>query len=302
MTGKSRTLHIQDRLVFERFLGRGKHRLAVYAFPNIYIWKGLFDIFWMTIDGELCIFFKDSISCFMYLPPLGTGRSPGVIEKVFAVMAEHNRDASLSRIENVAGEDIERYRGWGYEPALKSCDYLCEQRDMAELRGDRFKSKRSGINYFEKHYRFEYAPFHPGSAKACVALYERWMGERGAMNPDPVYTGMMGDSLNALKVLLRDYCRLHCAGRTITIDGRIRAFTFGFPVGKDTFCILYEIADRAVKGLSQFIFRSFCAEMGAYPYINIMDDSGLDNLRKVKLSYHPAALVPAYIVQRKKQR
>jgi hypothetical protein len=29
-----------------------------------------------------------------------------------------------------------------------------------------------------------------------------------------------------------------------------------------------------------------------------MDDSGLDNLEKVKLSYHPVKLIPAYIITR----
>jgi hypothetical protein len=301
VTGKPRVLRIQDRRVFERFLGLEKHRLSVYAFPNIYIWKGLFEIFWMLIDGELCVFFKDRMSCFMYLPPLGIKKNPRVIERAFAVMAEHNRDASLSRIENVEEEDLARYKAWGYESVLKSCDYLCKQADMAELRGDRFKSKRSGVNYFEKQYQYEYAPFLPGSGKACIALYTRWMHERGNVNQDPVYTGMMRDSLNSLKILLGDYGRLHCTGRVVKIDGRIQAFTFGFPVAEDIFCVLYEIADRAIKGLSQFIFRNFCAEFKEYAYINIMDDSGLDNLKKVKRSYHPAYAVPAYIVQRKKQ-
>jgi len=299
VTGKSRILHMQDRRVFDRFLGLEKHRLSVYAFPNIYIWKGLFEIFWMIIDGELCVFFKDGISCFMYLPPLGIEKSPLVIEKAFAVMAEHNRDASLSRIENVEEGDIARYKAWGYDSVLKSCDYLCKQTDMAGLRGDRFKSKRSGVNYFVKHYHGEYASFFPESGEACIALYNRWMHERGIGNKDPVYTGMMREGLNSLKILLGDYDRLHCTGRVVKIDGRIKAFTFGFPVCEDTFCVLYEIADRAVKGLSQFIFRNFCAEFKEYACINIMDDSGLENLKKVKRSYYPAYAVPAYLVQRK---
>jgi hypothetical protein len=299
VTAKPRVLHIQDRDVFEHFLGLEKHRLSVYTFPNIYVWKGLFDIFWMVIDGELCVFFKDKVSCFLYLPPLGTGKEPAVVEKAFAVMAEHNRDTGLSRIENVSEEDVTLYKKWGFETVLKSRDYLCRQADMAGLRGDRFKSKRAGVNYFRKHYRFAYVPFFPGAAMPCIALYERWMRERGSACKDPVYTGMMRDSLNALKILLRNYARLGCIGRMVKVDGRIRAFTFGFRVNEEVFCVLYEIADREVKGLSQFIFRSFCAELKEYSYINIMDDSGLENLRKVKLSYHPADAVPAYIVQRR---
>ncbi|MCM8780616.1 MAG: hypothetical protein NC908_01655 [Candidatus Omnitrophica bacterium] len=75
----------------------------------------------------------------------------------------------------------------------------------------------------------------------------------------------------------------------------IKAFTFGFGLSPDTFCILYEITDLSIKGLAQFIFRQFVCELKKYRYINIMDDSGLDNLKQVKFSYHPRRLIPAYI-------
>ena len=38
--------------------------------------------------------------------------------------------------------------------------------------------------------------------------------------------------------------------------------------------------------------------MEQYEYVNIMDDSGLENLKAVKESYHPLRLVPAYIADR----
>ena len=299
MTGKLNPLHIEDRRLFDRFLRLEGHRLSVYTFTNIYIWKGLFEIFWTVIDENLCIFFRDSLGCFMYLPPLGRSKNPGVIEKAFGIMARYNRNTDVSRIENVEEKDIGAYKDWGYECVFKSCDYLCKRTDMAGLRGDAFKSKRAGVNYFKKHYTYEYTAFKPVHAQDCLALYCGWMKERARHNNDPVYTGMMRDSLNSLKILLGEYRRLHCAGSLISIAGEIKAFTFGFPVSGDTFCIVYEIADRAAKGLSQFIFKSFCGELKEYAYINIMDDSGLDNLKKVKLSYHPAYLVPAYIINRK---
>jgi hypothetical protein len=61
---------------------------------------------------------------------------------------------------------------------------------------------------------------------------------------------------------------------------------------------MYEIADSSVKGLAQFIFREFCSGLKDYTYINIMDDSGLENIQKTKLSYRPVKIIPAYIVAR----
>ena len=67
----------------------------------------------------------------------------------------------------------------------------------------------------------------------------------------------------------------------------MRAYTFGFEITKDMFCVLLEVCDLKFKGISEFIFREFSREMNQYKYINAMDDSGLENLRISKLSYHP---------------
>jgi len=56
------------------------------------------------------------------------------------------------------------------------------------------------------------------------------------------------------------------------------------------FCVLLEVCDLKFKGISEFIFREFSKEMTQYKHINCMDDSGLENLRISKLSYHPVFL------------
>ena len=63
------------------------------------------------------------------------------------------------------------------------------------------------------------------------------------------------------------------------------------------FCVLFEIADLNINGLSQFIYREFCQElMSSYRWINAMDDSGLENLKRVKRSYHPTKIIPSYTI------
>lgn len=298
MNAGLRPLQIGDKGLFEAFLCSGEHVLSVYAFPNIYIWKGLFDISWIIIDGCLCVFFRDAAGCFMYLPPLGEKQSACALDKAFAIMADCNKNPAVSRIENVEDKDLAFYKERGYECVLKSYDYLCKTDDIADLRGDKFKSKRAAVNYFEKHYAYEYRVFVPGFRNGCIDLYERWMNVRAQGNKGAVYEGMMRDSLNALKIFLDEYPRLGCEGRIVLINKEVKAFTFGFPVCRKVFCVLYEIADFSVKGSSQFIFRKFCGEMREYTRINVMDDSGLENLKRVKLSYRPVSLIPAYNILR----
>ena len=87
------------------------------------------------------------------------------------------------------------------------------------------------------------------------------------------------------------------SARVVRIDGEIRGYTFGYPLNADTFCILFEVTDLSIKGLAQFIYREFCKKlMGTYRWINAMDDSGLENLKRVKQAYHPIQLIPSYNV------
>ncbi|MCX5703846.1 MAG: phosphatidylglycerol lysyltransferase domain-containing protein [Candidatus Omnitrophica bacterium] len=296
---KLRNLTLKDKALFLSYLDLQSHELSPYAFQNIYIWKGLFDIEWFVIEESLCIFFKDKIGCFLYLSPLGRNKSPEVIKKAFQVLDRFNKNKEISRIENIEARDIQFYQQLGYDCVVKSCDYLCLRSDLEKLEGDKFKSKRACFNYFSKHYEFGYLPFSLKYKDDCLELYDCWMRQRKAKTGDRVYLGMMEDSRQCLRKALDNYPDLDLAGRVVKVNKEIKAFTFGFKLNPDTFCILYEITDLSIKGLAQFIFRSFAGELKEYKYINIMDDSGLENLKKVKLSYHPTKLIPAYIAQRK---
>jgi hypothetical protein len=283
-------LTIKDKPLFNKFLNLKRHELSVYSFEIIYIWRKIYDIRWALVKDSLCVFFQDKIACFLYLAPLAKQLKPGVLAEVFR---------HISRIENIEEEEIGLYRRLGYECVPKFGDYLCRRADLVNLQGNKFKSKRAAFNYFTKHYKFAYLPFSIKHKKEYLSLYDHWMRLRCANNPDKVYQGMMQDSRTCLQVLLDDYKHLKITGRVIEIEKRIKAFTFGFKLNADTFCILYEITDLAVKGLSQFIFREFCRELKTYKYINIMDDSGLENLKKVKLSYQPVRLISSYIAKRR---
>jgi hypothetical protein len=239
------------------------------------------------------------MGCFLYLSPLGNDKNPALIKEAFEIMNKRNKNKAISRIENAEARDIPFYEGLGYECREKFGEYLCSRINLARLKGDKFKSKRSAFNYFIKHYKFEYSPFSLKHKNDCLKLYNRWMESRRIKNQDTIYRAMLTDGRACLTVLLDNYADLDFIGRWIKIDNQIKAFTLGFRLNQDTFCILYEITDLSVKGLSQFIFRQFSRELKDYRYINIMDDSGLENLKKVKLSYHPYKVIPAYIVTRK---
>lgn len=296
---KLNSLTLKDKKIFRKFLSLSQHKLSVYAFANIYIWKGLFSIRWAIIEDSLCVFFQDKWGRFLYLPPLAKQLSPEVIKEAFKIMDSFNANKEISRIENAEEKDLAYYRSLGYAVKWKSSDYLCRRKDLAQLKGNAFKSKRASRNYFLKHNIFEYLPFSLKQDRApCLKLYQYWEEMRRKKAKSNFYQGMLRDSFSALSVLLNNYRDLNCVGRIVKIGTEVKAFTFGFKLNRDTFCILYEITDLLIKGAAQFIFAEFCRELTDYRYINMMDDSGLENLKKVKLSYRPVKLIPAYIIKR----
>jgi hypothetical protein len=224
-----------------------------------------------------------------------------VISRVFEILGALNKNPEFAHLENIEERDLDFYRKLGFECSLKSHDYILSQEELSGLRGNKYKSKRAGYNYFTKNFDFSYQELIPKDRKECLGLYSLWEKERKRVNSDFLYQGMLEDSRIALREALENYAQLGFKGVKVKVNKRTKAFTFGFTLNKETFCILYEIADLTIKGLAQFIFSRFAQELTDYKYINIMDDSGLDNLRRVKLSYHPKRLASAYTVRRKNE-
>lgn len=292
-------LSLQDKGVLDKYLSLKHHELSVYSFANIYIWKKFFEIRWVIIEDSLCVFFQDKIGTFLYLSPLARGNNSEVVFRVFEVLEKLNKNSEFAHLENIEEEDAGFYRKFGFDCIQKSQDYILGRQELAGLKGNKFKSKRASCNYFIKNFDFTFMKLFPKDREECLELYSLWAKERKSVDGDLIYQGMLEDSRISLKEALDNYSKLGFKGIKIQIGKAMKAFTFGFELNKETFCILYEITDLSVKGLAQFIFSKFASELGSYKYINIMDDSGLDNLKKVKLSYHPKRLVPAYIVRRK---
>ena len=235
----------------------------------------------------------------MYLPPLGRELEPAVIHSCFRIMDRFNNDRNKSRIENVQENKLAFYKKTGYPCFNKPGEYLYMREDIVTLAGDRFKSKRASYNHFIKHYDFEFRTYQKQDMPGCLALYKHWQDERKNRFSDLVYRAMLEDNFLCQGLAMENFSKLGLFGYVIRIKDRITGYTLGFPINPTTFCILFEICDLEYKGISVFLFSEFCRRLPDYKYINVMDDSGLENLRKVKLSYCPVFIEPNYVVQNK---
>ena len=228
------------------------------------------------------------------------------VREAYQFMLETNRNPQIARIENVPQEMLPfllnqhlEGRGHSYPPdtaVVKETEFLYETQALAQLKGNRYKSKRHAYNAFVARYpNANLSRYSSADCAECLALYDTWQESRAAKCSDAIYRAMLEDSRCAHRIGLADAEALGLIGRVVKINGHIRGWTFGYPLNADTFCILFEVADLEIKGLAQFIYREFARELAnTYRWLNAMGDSGLANLKRVKRSYHPARLIPSY--------
>lgn len=89
----------------------------------------------------------------------------------------------------------------------------------------------------------------------------------------------------------------------LKINDIICGFTAGEQLNSNTADIIFEKTDFEVLGATQFIFREFykkLKEMFNIEFINVGDNMGFENLKKVKLSYRPTNLVSKYSIYQKR--
>ncbi|MCA9462343.1 MAG: DUF2156 domain-containing protein [Nitrospira sp.] len=309
-------LTIKDQFRFHQAIGStligGNTPLAAWSFPAHYIWKDLFSYSWTEVDGWICLFAQYADGIFMPLPPLGprsgTGSSTvSSLQPIFRYVMEwmdtHNQGRPVTRIENIPAELKEAIQTWGYRLTQKDSDYLYDTSDLIALKGNPYKSQRAAYNRFLKSHRFRLGPYRVLDRDNCLALFQRWVHQKEEIPFAPqspneeIARLMLRDSAKAHRVVLNEYRELGLTGRVLWVDGSIRGYTFGYPRSREVFCVLLEVADRSVYGLSHYLFREFCREFQHYSYINTMDDSGLPSLARAKRAYHPCQMVANYIAQ-----
>jgi Fe-S-cluster containining protein len=297
---------LRERDRFDRHAARGANALSARAFANLFVWQDMFDFDLEDIDGALCVFARQPVGSFLYLPPLGDAVSSETFSKVFTRLRSDNRGGSLGRIENVSQSEFA-----AFDPARdviteRGPEYIYAREDIVGLHGNALKSKRHDVNLVERVAWPQYRPYAPSDREGCERLFERWLGKkRSAPEEDGDGLGrqMLGDAAGAHACLWGFSQQLGLEGRVVEVDGRVAAYTFGCRLNDETFCVLAEVADPAVVGLAAFIFHAFAADeaLRSYRWINAMGHDGLPSIARTKMSWRPAALEAVYSVTRKEE-
>ena len=274
--------------------------LAAFSFPYHYMCTSLLPYWWVDLHDTLFLFAQSADGWFMPLPPLGPRPLDQTIREAFVWMTQWNGSSPVSRIENVTEAQKQLLRGSGIEWYRKDGDYLYGASALAALSGDHYKSQRALCNRAEREQTLTSTPFRADLQEACVQLHRRWALQKRQGQLDSMGKMLLEDTEAAHRRVLEDYAQIGLSGTVVKVKDAVVAYTFGYWLTAQTWCILLEVADRSIPGLAQWLFRDTCrrAMSQGATSINTMDDAGLPGLRHNKLAYHPARVLDAWIITR----
>ena len=306
--------------ILEKYLDKLDVDISDYTFAANYIWLANSSGFYAVINKCFCLFVMTGGELTMLLPPLGKKKYiTDAIIRCFEIMNANNTSPYYARIDYVQGSMIEEFVQSAdeaesmfemlesYIVEKKLVDYVYEVNALIELRGNSYHTKRTEINKFMKSYP-DYIIEELDSNKhkdEIMHLFNKWVSDRVKYMPKEeaeVFLEGIHQERHAVKQMLKHYEALCLIGLVIYINGELKGFTVGERISKDTATVIIEKTDFEVLGCAQFIFREFSKilkEHYSVEYINVGDDMGFENLRKVKMSYRPFKLVPKYTIYQK---
>ena len=282
----------------ERAQVLGPDVLAAYAFPYHYMWTTHLSYQWVESGETVFLLACSPDGWFMPLPPLGPRPLEQTVGEAFGMMREWNGRSPVSRIENVMECQRTRLERMGLQYRHKEGDYVYPAEAVASLAGDRYKSQRALCNRVERDQNIVTEAYHTRHRDGCLALLERWARQKEAGLLDETAALLLEDAHAAHALAFAEYEGMGLSGTVAIAQRSVVAYTFGYWLTPRTWCVLLEVADRSIPGLAQWLFRETCCSavaQGAVS-INTMDDAGLRGLRAAKSAYHPASIIPSYVI------
>ncbi len=289
-----RRIEITDKPWIDAALRFAQYRGCEYTFGNNFVWRNVYNTEVCSYMGSYFIRFS-SADGVKYGLPSGSDSLP--VEQSIKVLEQHCREANepfllYSNRDVLEQVVLSMYPNAEYTYNRDSSDYIYLAEDLAELKGKKYHSKRNHLNrFYENDWSFE--PLTADNMTECIAMNDRWCAENLDECPtcDDEERKSKEDETCIVRCSFKYFDKLGYTGGVLRVNGEVQAFTFGEPSADDTFVVHVEKALREFQGAYTAINREFVRSLGGrYKYINREEDTGAENLRKAKLSYHPLRL------------
>ena len=278
----------------EELLGCSDYNSCEYSFTDLFNWGHVHqtEVARMNDYGVIRSGFKE----FSYLYPFGRGDVRPVIEEMVADARKNNVNFTVSLILEPMKQELQTiFPGrFTFTEERDYFDYIYERESLVELKGKKLHAKKNHLNAFKtSNPDWSFERITRENIDECWQMNQLW----NEQNELSLGSGLLKERI-ALRSAFDHFFEEELVGGLIRTNGRIVAYSIGHPLNSDTFVVHFEKAFADVRGAYQMINQQFalhCCE--GYRYINREDDTGLEGLRKAKLSYKPVFLIEKGVVR-----
>ncbi|MCM1364035.1 MAG: phosphatidylglycerol lysyltransferase domain-containing protein [Faecalibacterium sp.] len=265
-----------------------------YSFGNIFAYNAKIDV-WVADHNEFLIVKYVVGDCNIYAYPIGAGDVKPVLKAIIEDAKDGGKKAVIAAMAREDAEYFNQIFGNEYKVSEErdAFDYVYDSENLINLTGKKYQPKRNHISFFKRTYDWSYEKITRDNIPECIEMNRKWLD-----NYDPELREPLIEEFNIIKLVFDNYETLGFVGGLIRVDGKVVAYTMGEHLDSDTFCVHFEKAFSDIRGAYPIINQQFVEnELSGYKYINREDDVGAENLRKAKLSYHPAFMFEKYTAQ-----
>jgi len=281
-------IDISNKHIFDEYFAIFEPEIADLTFTNLFMWDPFYDIHFTEEDGFLLIMAKPYNQPPFLHGPVGKdlNKLPIVIEKARKYFESEGYSFMIKRASKKTVDMLSECK-MEFKSIFERdlSDYVYRVEDLVQLKGKKYHPKKNHINKFLRLYsdRYEWKKIDEEIVKLCWDFECEWYEKRNGKED----IGLTFEKM-AIERAIKNFDKLSYEGMVIFIDGRIKAFTFGEPLNKNTVVIHIEKADPDVEGLYAFINQKFLAEFWQdFEFVNREEDLGKEGIRKAKMSYHP---------------
>ncbi|MDD4571965.1 MAG: phosphatidylglycerol lysyltransferase domain-containing protein [Clostridia bacterium] len=287
---------LKDKMLISEFMAKRPPVIIEHSFNTLFAWQEQHAFEWAVFEDWLII--KTTYQGITsMLPPLGPRE--GLVKPLKEVLSYFEKnslpclftEATLSDISYILRTLPNTFKT---VPDRNAANYIYRARDLLELKGKRYHSKKNHINTFRKNYpHHSFLPLTTRLIPYCIETLEEWCIQHNCK----IYPTLLQEKTAILK-LFENFGDLDYLGACMVVNGKIEGFTIGEQLNENTVAIQIEKANGAIKGLYPAINQMFLTQFWQNNlYVNRAEDLGLANLRKAKMSYHPCALAMKYQIK-----
>src|SRR4030042_851055 len=174
MTMDLKPIEIQDKPLFDEFLGKDPPQVSELTFTNVFIWRRHYQPTWVERNGCILIIFRPQKGPAYGLCPFGPGDKKSALDVLCQEIAKQTIDVRICRVgEEFVTNHVDPAK---YEvvPDRDNSDYIYVAKDLIKLSGNKYHRKKNHLNQFIKHHAFEYHPLDVELVKRVLGMQEAW--------------------------------------------------------------------------------------------------------------------------------